>query len=244
MVFIALLYNLCFFWKINHEEVNVEGHHSLQLSTSVFGMVSVRKNRNATDNRSRKELDRRLRSVCTKLDEGNVKAGIRTTVGDDTSADFTLDNCAALKLKHPQKETCSVPDITDIDCFSTSEFFVHKPLMSFPNRSSAGLDGIAPKVFKHLPGKSNEKTGLNFLRDLTNLVNVILEGKLLFELRPSFFAVSETNCGKKARSFPSVVRKMCRLPLLRITSTTIRKTTSRCRHQNGAELASHVLRCL
>ena len=29
------------------------------------------------------ELDRRLRSICTKLDEGNVKAGIRMAVGDD-----------------------------------------------------------------------------------------------------------------------------------------------------------------
>ena len=28
------------------------------------------------------ELDRRLRSICTKLDEGNVKAGIRMAVGN------------------------------------------------------------------------------------------------------------------------------------------------------------------
>ena len=59
------------------------------------------------------ELDRRMRSICTKLDEGNVKAGIRLAVGDKI-ADFTIDNYAALKLKHPQRETCSVPDPTDI----------------------------------------------------------------------------------------------------------------------------------
>ena len=45
------------------------------------------------------ELDRRLRSICTKLDEGNVKAGIRMAVGDKITV-FTVDNCAALKLKH------------------------------------------------------------------------------------------------------------------------------------------------
>ena len=78
------------------------------------------------------ELDRRLRSICTKLDEGDVKAGIRMAVGDDKIADFTVDNYAALKLKHPQRETCSVPDPTYIDCFSTSEFFVHKALMALP----------------------------------------------------------------------------------------------------------------
>ena len=103
------------------------------------------------------ELDRRLRSICTELDEGNVKAGIRMAVGDDKIADFTVDNYAALKLKHPQRETCSVPDPKDIDCFSTWEFFVHKALMSFPNGSSAGLYGISPQILKDLIAKSNER---------------------------------------------------------------------------------------
>ena len=75
------------------------------------------------------ELDRRLRSNYTKLDEGNVKFGSRMAVGDSKIADFTVDNYAALKLKHPQRETCSDPDPTDIDCFSTLEE-VYRPLGS------------------------------------------------------------------------------------------------------------------
>ena len=188
------------------------------------------------------ELDRRLRSICTKLDEGNVKAGIRMAVGDDKIADFTVDNYAALKLKHPQRETCSVPDPRDIDCFSNSEFFVHKALMSFPNGSSAGLDGISPQILKDLTGKSNGQTGLNFLRALTNLVNVILEGKVPFELRPYFFGAKlialkkarwRTSSYRCRQYFPPIVRKMCRIPCLRITSSKIWKSTSRCRYQKG-----------
>ena len=133
------------------------------------------------------ELDRRLRSIYTNLDEGNVRAGIRMAVGDDKIADFTVDNYAAFKLKHRQRGTCSVPDPTDTDGFSTSEFFVHKVFMSFPNGSSAGLDDISPQVLKDLTAMSNGQSGLNFLRALTNLVNVILEGKVPFELRPYFF---------------------------------------------------------
>ena len=133
------------------------------------------------------ELNRRLRSICTKIDEGNVKAGIRMAVGDNKIADFTVNNYAALRLKHPQRETCSVPDPTDINCFSTSGFFVHKALMSLPNGSSAGLDGILPQILKDLTAKSNGQTGLNFLRAITNFVNVILEGKIPLELRPYFF---------------------------------------------------------
>ena len=86
-------------------------------------------------------------------------------VGHDKIADFTFDNYAALELKHPQS------------------FFVHKALTSFPNGSSSGLDGVSPHLLKNLTAKLNGQTGLNFLRALTNLVNVILEGKVPFELR-------------------------------------------------------------
>ena len=78
------------------------------------------------------ELDRRLRSICTKLDEGNVKAGIRIAVGNDKIADFTVDNYAALKLKHPQRETCSVPDpqisiVFQPRSFSSTRLFCPSP---------------------------------------------------------------------------------------------------------------------
>ena len=108
-------------------------------------------------------------------------------VGDKKIADFTVDNCAALKLKHPQKETCSVLDPIDIDCFSTSKFFVHKAFMSFHNGSTAGLESILSQILKDLTAKSNGQTGLNFLKAYTNLVNVILEGKVPLEHQPYFF---------------------------------------------------------
>ena len=59
--------------------------------------------------------------------------------------------------------------------------------MSLPNGSRAGLDGISLKLLNDLTAKSNGQTGLNFLIALKNLVNVILEGKVPFELRPYFF---------------------------------------------------------
>ena len=154
-----------------------------RIGDSVFDKIPKRDRKP----QQKSELDGRLRSICFNLDEGNVKPGIRMTVGDDKIADFTVDNYAALKLKHPQRETCSVPDPTDIDGSPTSKFFVHKALMSFPNGSSAGFDGISPHVLKDLTAKSNGQTGLNFLRALTNLVNVILERKVPFGLRPYFF---------------------------------------------------------
>ena len=171
------------------------------------------------------ELDRQLRSIFTKIDKGNVKAGIRMAVGEDKIADFTVDNYDALKLKHPERETCSVPDPRDIDCFSTWEFFVHKALMFFPNGSSAGLDGISPQILKDLTANSNGHTGLNFLRALANLLNVILEGKEISAFRTSAVHVwCETNGATKARSRTLSYR--CRQFLLAIIPQKVPNTMS------------------
>ena len=49
------------------------------------GVIDERPKREKTPQQER-ELDRQLRSICTKIDEGNVKAGIRMAVGDDKIA--------------------------------------------------------------------------------------------------------------------------------------------------------------
>ena len=139
------------------------------------------------------------------------------------------------------------------DCFSTSKFFVHKALMSFPNGSSEGLDGILPQILNNLTAKSNGQYGLNFLRALTNLVNVILEGKVPFELRPYFFGAKLIALKKPNRGLHPIA-----------VGNTFRRLSTKCaayhvsesrqaRYGNrqvgvgtkrGAELASQVFRCL
>ena len=125
--------------------------------------------------------------------------------------------------------------------------------MSFPNGSSAGLDSISPQILKNLTAKSNGQTGLNFLRALTSLVNVIQEGKVPFELRPYFFGAKLIALKKLDRGLRSIA-----------VGNTFRRLSAKCagnhvfesrqaRYGNrevgvgtkrGAELASHVFRCL
>ena len=122
-------------------------------------------------------------NIGTKLDESNVEAGTRMAVGDDKIADFMVDN--SLKLKHPQGGNllCSGPQIsrrfssTSLSCPS-------------PTGLVQGWIAFCPKILKDLTAKSNRQTGLNFLRALTNLVNVILDGNVPLELRPYFFGAS------------------------------------------------------
>ena len=59
--------------------------------------------------------------------------------------------------------------------------------MSFPNGSAAGPDKRFPQIFKDLVSKSNDSAGLNFLKSLTKLINLIGDGKLPEPLRPFFF---------------------------------------------------------
>ena len=59
--------------------------------------------------------------------------------------------------------------------------------MSFRNGSAAGPDKIVPQIFKDLVSKSNGSAGLNFLKSLTKLVNLIGDGKIPEPLRPFVF---------------------------------------------------------
>ena len=94
---------------------------SVQLSTSVFGMMSSRrKPKRGRKPQQKSKLDLRLRSICSSLDEGIVKAGARMTVGDNKISDSRIGSYAALKLKHQQREIISVSDPTGIGCFTTS----------------------------------------------------------------------------------------------------------------------------
>ena len=59
--------------------------------------------------------------------------------------------------------------------------------MSFSNGASARLDGNSSQILTDSTAKSNVQTGRDFLKAVTNLVKVILEGKVSFEIRPYFF---------------------------------------------------------
>ena len=125
--------------------------------------------------------------------------------------------------------------------------------MSFPNGSSAGLDGISPQVLKDLTAISNGQTGLNFLRALTNLVTVILGGKISFELRPYIFgakliALKEPDGGLRpiavGKTFRRLSAKCARYHVFESRQTRYGSRQVGVGTKMGAELDSHVFRCL
>ena len=59
--------------------------------------------------------------------------------------------------------------------------------MSFPNASPAGPDKTIPQFFIDLVSMSNGSAGLNFLKSLTKLINLIGDGKIPEPLKTFFF---------------------------------------------------------
>ena len=136
------------------------------------------------------DLEQRIKLKSSKFDEGNVKGGIRLAASDDKIASFSTDNYQKLLSKHPQRAKFAAPNPEELDGFFVTDFDLHKAIMSFPNGSAAGPDKIVPQVIKDLVCKSNGSAGLNFLKSLTKLINLIGDGKIPEPLRPFFFGAN------------------------------------------------------
>ena len=70
--------------------------------------------------------------------------------------------------------------------------------MSFPNGSAADPDNTVPQIFKDLVSKSNGTAGLNLLKSLSKLTNLIGDGKIPEPQRPFFF-LCNAHCPHKDR---------------------------------------------
>ena len=93
--------------------------------------------------------------------------------------------------KHPQRAKFAAPNPEKMDSFFVTDFDLYKAIMSFPNRSAARLEQKkVPQVFKDLVSKSNGSAGLNFLKSLTKLINLIVDGKIPEPQGPFFLAQS------------------------------------------------------
>ena len=119
------------------------------------------------------DLKQRIKLISSKLDERNVKGGIRLAASDDKIASFSPDNYQKLLSKHAQRAKFAAPIPENLVRFFVTDFDLCKAIMSFPNGSSAGPDKIVPQIFKDLFNMSNGRQGPNYLKSLTKLKNLI-----------------------------------------------------------------------
>ena len=133
------------------------------------------------------DLEQRIKLISSKLDEGNVKGGMRLAASDEKIAPFSADNYQKLFSKHHQRAKFAAPNPQNLDSFFVTDFELYKAIMSIPNGSVAGPDKIVPQIFKDPNSKSNGSAGLNFLKSLTKLINLNGDDTIPEPLRPFFF---------------------------------------------------------
>ena len=107
--------------------------------------------------------------------------------------------------------------------------------MSFPIGSAAGPDKIVPQIIKELVSKSNGSAGLNFLKSLFKLINLIGDGKMPEPLRPFFFgakliALLKIDGGLRAIAINNTLR---RIASECAGSNALFRATKLCRKRTG-----------
>ena len=63
------------------------------------------------------DLEQSIKLISSKLDEGNVKGGIRLASSDDKMVPFSTDNYQKLLSKHPQRAEFAASNPKNLDSF-------------------------------------------------------------------------------------------------------------------------------
>jgi len=134
--------------------------------------------------------------ASAKLEDGDVKGAVRLLCSDDkliTPDTFTFNQLSRL---HPRTPADRRPAPTsDAPPLRVLPEAVKAAIQSFPSGSSAGPDGLRPHHLKDLI------TGITcehpLLLAITDLLNIILEGKTPISVRPVLFGATLLALTKK-----------------------------------------------
>lgn len=119
--------------------------------------------------------------VENKAGDGDIRGAARLLFSNDVVAPNNPATLAALLSKHPPPAASSfLPDPPDpLDpSLQASAQDVLGAIMSFPNGSSGGLDGLTPQHLKDLLSLGCGDARDELLKTLTDLVNVMLAGQV------------------------------------------------------------------
>uniref|UniRef100_A0A8D8Z2S3 Uncharacterized protein n=1 Tax=Cacopsylla melanoneura TaxID=428564 RepID=A0A8D8Z2S3_9HEMI len=117
--------------------------------------------------------------VEAKVEAFDLKGAVRILSSSDTVAPHDANTICALQEKHPAADQDLIlPDLPpdDMMVLVVDEKSVMKAILSFPNGSAGGLDGLKPQFLKDLTSFSAGEAGRRVLTAITDLCNFILSG--------------------------------------------------------------------
>ena len=144
-----------------------------------------------------KTRDETIAAIASaKLEDGDVKGAVRLLCSDDRLAVPDAATFAELCQLHPPApaDRRAVP-LTVASPLQVSPAAVIKAIQSFPNGSAAGPDGLRPQHIKDLLIGAADDNPL--LVTITDLINMLLEGKTPFPVRAALFGATLLAVAKK-----------------------------------------------
>ena len=188
-------------------------------SFDLHGLGQVRPNNTSKSSRTRKVVDDEeavAKRASMKLEDGDVKGAVRLLTSKDTLAPVNKVTLASLQALHPNAppDRHTAPSTEAVSPLQATPKEVRAAIMSFPNGSAGGPDGLRPQHLKDLLVQSpatvgvTDPSGVGFaletdqvidplLEAITNLVNLLLGGGVPEFVRESLFGGSLTAISKK-----------------------------------------------
>ncbi|XP_048001834.1 uncharacterized protein LOC125238542 [Leguminivora glycinivorella] len=224
-------------------------------STTAHYVVCVNDNTNNHPADSLKRPSGNLfKKVESKISDGDIKGAARLLFSDDAVAPANSDTLAALHAKHPPSDPnldLPVPPQPDDPTLIASTEDVLGAILSFPNGSAGGLDGLSPQHLKDLLYCGCGDTKENLLRDLTALVNIMLAGQVPLEITNILYganlcALTKKDGGIRPIAVGSTLRRLaakiaCR-SILKDLAPELQPVQLGFGSKSGCEAAVHAVR--
>ena len=134
-------------------------------------------------------------AVEGKIIEGNIAGAVRLLTSEDSVAPVNDETLEILRLKHPPSiehasfpEKILLPPVIPV----VTEDEVRIAIMSFPNGSAGGIDGLKPQHLKDLINPTGAEAASKLCSTLAKFVCFVLKGNIPEEIRPIFFGATLT----------------------------------------------------
>lgn len=138
--------------------------------------------------------------VENKISEGDIRGAVKLLTSNDDFAPQNQETLDQLRLLHPSpiREVNLPNPPSESDTFLVSSVEeVRKAILSFPNGSSSGIDGLRPQILKDLLSKATSEAGNKLLSTITKFCNVMLSGKVNENIVPVIYGASLCALNKK-----------------------------------------------
>lgn len=204
----------------------------------------------------KKKLDEdelRIKTVQSKLNDGDVSGAIRILSSNDSIAPVNAETYAKLLELHPAPAlVLDFDDSNIITATAVTESELKIAVDNFRNGSAGGLDGIRPQHFKDMLSIDTGESGSQLTARLTTFSDLLLHGKAPDFIIPILYGAALCALNKQTGSirpiaigstYRRIVSKIACARVMNELGSELRPSQLGYGTKGGAEAGAHAARC-